>query len=326
MDSVTLGETGVSVSEICLGCYSFGTDAAWKLDEDESAELIERAIELGVDFFDTANSYSTGDSERFLGKVLEEYDRNQFVVGTKVYRLMNSNNPNSGGLSRKAIQQELNASLDRLGLDTVDLYQIHYWDDSLPIAETLRALWDAIRTGKVRYLGASSMWAHQFAESLRTSERFGLEQFVTMQNHYNLAYREEEREMIPLCVRNGVGIIPYSPLGRGFLARPVESFERSDRVDSDEFMDERVETYRLAGGIAINERLQNVAADLGASMAQVALAWLLHKKWVDAPIVGTRNVEHLEEAVEATELSLSSSDIEFLEEPYEPVSVSGHGH
>jgi aryl-alcohol dehydrogenase-like predicted oxidoreductase len=324
MEYTTLGSTGTTVSRIALGCNSFGDGAEWMLDEEGSREVIERAIDLGVNFFDTANVYSQGESERILGNVLAEYDRDELVVATKVYFPMDETDPNSGGLSRKTIEQQLAGSLDRLRMDTVDLYQTHRWDDDTPIEETLRALDDAVRRGQVRYLGGSSMWAHQFAEALHTADRLGTERFATMQDHYNLAYREEEREMHPLCREEGVGAIPWSPLARGYLARPHEELEATTRGRSDGLMDERVAAYRANGGDEINERAEELAAEKGVSMAQIALAWLLHQDAVDAPIVGTTSVEHLEDAVEALEIDLSQSDQDYLEEPYGPVPVNGH--
>jgi aryl-alcohol dehydrogenase-like predicted oxidoreductase len=324
MEYTTLGSTGMEVSRICLGCMSFG-DPGWRdwvLDPEESRPIIERAIELGVNFFDTANMYSRGDSERVLGDVLDDYDRDRHVVATKCYFPMDEDDPNSGGLSRKGVEQELERSLDRLGMDTVDLYQIHRWDDDTPIEETLRALDDAVRRNQVRYIGASSMWAHQFADALHTSDSLGLERFATMQNHYNLVYREEEREMLPLCQKEGVGVLPWSPLARGYLTRPHEEIDATERGESEEHMYRH--PYREGGGQEVNERVAELADERGVSMAQIALAWLFHQDWVDAPIVGTTSVEHLEDAVEALDISLSDSDLEYLEEPYEPVPVSGH--
>jgi aryl-alcohol dehydrogenase-like predicted oxidoreductase len=266
--------------------------------------------------------YSNGASERVLGEALDEYDRDEFVVATKGYFQMDESNPNSGGLSRKAIEQELSNSLDRLGMDTIDLYQIHRWDDDTPIEETLAALDDAVRRGDVRYVGASSMWAHQFAESLRVSEREGYERFATMQNHYNLAYREEEREMLPLCEKEGIGVMPWSPLARGYLTRPHEEVDATLRGETEEHL--YAHPYREGGGREVNERVEELAAERDVKMAQIALAWLFHKNWVDTPIVGTTSVEHLEDAVEALDIDLSDSDLDWLEEPYEPVRVSGH--
>ncbi|MDS0281693.1 aldo/keto reductase [Haloarcula onubensis] len=324
MEYTTLGSTGMEVSRICLGCMSFGTSEwrDWVLDEDESREIIERAIDLGINFFDTANMYSLGESERVLGNVLSEYDRDSQVVATKGYFEMDEDNPNSGGLSRKALEQELSNSLSRLGMDTVDLYQIHRWDYETPIEQTLKTLDDIVRRGQSRYVGASSMWAHQFAESLRVSDRDGLERFQTMQNHYNLLYREEEREMLPLCEREGVGVVPWSPLARGYLTRPHEEFEATTRGQTDDYA--REHPYFDGGGREVNERVEELAGEYDATMAQIALAWLLDKEWVDAPIVGTTSVQHLEDAVEALDIDLAGSDVAYLEAPYEPVPVSGH--
>ncbi len=324
MEYTTLGNTGMSVSRICLGCMSFGSSdwRDWVLDEEESHEIIDRAIELGINFFDTANMYSEGESERVLGNALSEYDRDEQVVATKVFHPMREDDPNSGGLSRKTVEQELDNSLDRLGMDTVDLYQIHRWDYDTPVDGTLRALDDAVRRGKVRYVGASSMWTHQFADALHASDRLGLERFVTMQNHYNLVYREEEREMLPFCRKAGVGVIPWSPLARGYLTRPHEDIDATTRGETEEHMYEH--PYREGGGPEINERVDELAEEKGVKMAQIALSWLFHKDWVDAPIVGTTSVEHLEDAVEALDIDLSDSEMEYLEAPYEPVRVSGH--
>ena len=323
MEYTTLGSTGIEVSRICLGCMSFGTSdwREWVLDEEDGIELVERAIDLGINFFDTANMYSRGESERVLGTALEGR-REESVVATKGYFQMDEDDPNSGGLSRKAIEQELANSLDRLGMDTVDLYQIHRWDYDTPVETTLRTLDDAVRRGQVRHVGASSMWTYQFADALRTSERLSLERFATMQNHYNLLYREEEREMLPFCEQEGVGVIPWSPLARGYLTRPHEEYDATTRGETDDHA--REHPYFEAGGREINERVAELAAEYDATMAQVALAWLLDREWVDAPIVGTTSVEHLEQAVAALDLSLSDSDVEWLEEPYEPVRVSGH--
>ncbi|WP_440008303.1 aldo/keto reductase [Halomicrococcus sp. SG-WS-1] len=323
MEYTTLGDTGMEVSRICLGCMSFGTSdwRDWVLDEEEGHEIIERAIDLGINFFDTANMYSEGESERVLGDALDGR-RDEMVVATKGYFQMDEDDPNSGGLSRKAIEQELENSLDRLGMDTVDLYQIHRWDESTPIGVTMKALDDAVRRGKVRYVGASSMWAHQFADALHTADDLGTERFATMQNHYNLVYREEEREMLPLCDREGVGVVPWSPLARGYLTRPHEEFEATTRGETDSHAHDH--PYAEGGGREINERVQELAAEKGVTMAQIALSWLLHQEWVDAPIVGTTSVEHLEDAVEALDIDLTASDQAYLEEPYEPVPVSGH--
>ena len=323
MEYTTLGDTGMTVSRICLGCMSFGTSdwRDWVLGEEEGKELVDRAIDLGINFFDTANMYSNGESERILGEALEGR-REEQVVATKGYFPLDEDDPNSGGLSRKAIENQLDDSLDRLGMETVDLYQTHRWDYDTPIETTVRALDDAVRRGKTRYVGGSSMWAHQFAEALHTSERLGLDRFATMQDHYNLLYREEEREMLPLCDREGIGVLPWSPLARGYLARPHEEFDATARGQSDSRA--KNHPYFEGGGRKVNERVQELAAEKDATMAQIALSWLLSKESVDAPIVGTTSVEHLEQAVEALDIDLSESDIAFLEEPYEPVRVSGH--
>jgi aryl-alcohol dehydrogenase-like predicted oxidoreductase len=330
MEYTTLGSTGMEVSRICLGGMSFGTDNDmhdWILDEEDSREIIERAIDLGINFFDTANAYSMGQSEAILGNVLGEYDRNEQVVATKAYFPTNffdedsDPHPNADGLSRKTIEQELENSLDRLGMDTVDLYQIHRWDYETPIETTLRGLDDAVSRGKVRYLGASSMWAHQFGEALYTSDLLDLERFQTMQNHYNLVYREEEREMLRLCEKENIGVIPWSPLAQGYLTRPHEELTATTRGEE---LTERHQEYREGGGPTVNERVEELAEEKGVTMAQIALSWLLHQESVDAPIVGTTSVDHLEQAVEALEIDLSESDQEYLEKPYQPLEVAGH--
>ena len=323
MEYTTLGSTGIEVSRICLGCMSFGDPdwREWVRGEAFGHDLVERAIDLGINFFDTANMYSRGESERVLGDALAGH-REESVVATKVYFQMREDDPNSGGLSRKTIEQELDASLDRLGMETVDLYQTHRWDDDTPVEVTLRALDDAVRRGKARHVGASSMWAHQLAAALHTSDRLGLKRFATMQNHYNLVYREEEREVLPLCEREGLGVVPWSPMARGYLTRPHEEYMSTKRAETDDYA--QAHPYADNGGREVNERVQKLAADKGVSMAQLSLSWLLHKEWVTAPIVGASKVEHLEDAVEALDVALSESDLEYLEEPYEPVPVSGH--
>jgi aryl-alcohol dehydrogenase-like predicted oxidoreductase len=323
MEYTALGSTGIEVSRICLGCMSFGDPEwrEWVRGEEFGHELVERALDLGINFFDTANMYSRGESERVLGDALEGH-REASVVATKVFFQMRDDDPNSGGLSRKTIEQELDASLGRLGMDTVDLYQIHRWDDETPIEQTLRAMTDAVRRGKVRHIGGSSMWAHQLADALHTSDRLGLERFATMQDHYNLVYREEEREVLPLCEREGLGVIPWSPMARGYLTRPHEEYMSTQRAETDDHT--QAHPYQEGGGKEINERVEQLAKDNGVSMAQLSLAWLLHKEPVTAPIIGASKIEHLEDAVEALEIDLSDSDLEYLEAPYEPVPISGH--
>ena len=323
MEHTTLGDTGTSVSELALGCMSFGGGQEWMLDEDEGRELVERAIELGITFFDTANVYSNGESEEILGDVLAHYDRDEQVVATKVRFSGAKDHRNAVGLSRKTIEQELSHSLDRLGLDTVDLYQIHRWDPDTPIETTLRALDDAVGRGQVRHIGASSMWAHQFQEALHVADREGLARFETMQNLYHLTYREEEREMYPVCEKEDVGVIPWSPLAAGYLARPHEEFSATTRGHH-EAEEVEVPYHTGPGSQEINERVQELAAEKGVTMAQIALAWHFENDYTDAPIVGTSSIEHLEEAVEALSVSLSASDMAYLEEPYEPVAVFGH--
>ncbi len=323
MEYTTLGSTGMQVSRLCLGCMSFGDPdwREWVHGDEFGHELVERAIDLGINFFDTANMYSRGESERILGEALDGY-REESVVATKGFFRMRDDDPNSGGLSRKAIEQELDASLERLDMETVDLYQPHRWDYKTPIETTLRAFDDAVRRGTVRHIGASSMWAHQLAEALYTADENGLERFATMQNHYNLVYREEEREVLPLCEKEGLGVIPWSPMARGYLTRPHDEYVSTKRAETDDFA--TAHPYRDGGGPEVNERVEQLAGEKDVSMAQLSLSWLLHKEWVDAPIIGASKVEHLEDAVEALDVKLSADDIEYLEAPYEPVRVSGH--
>ncbi|HEV2887783.1 MAG TPA: aldo/keto reductase [Jatrophihabitans sp.] len=321
MDYTKLGSTGLDVSRICLGCMSFGVPERgghpWSLDEDRSRPLIRRAIEAGVNFFDTANVYSDGTSEEILGRALREFaDRDQIVLATKVHGRMRPG-PNGAGLSRKAILSELDASLHRLGVDYVDLYQIHRWDDRTPIEETMAALHDAVRSGKVRYLGASSMYAWQFAKAQHLAERHGWTRFSTMQNHYNLLYREEEREMLPLCADQGVGVIPWSPLARGRLTRDWDA--GTARSETDEFG----KSLYLEDDRVIVERVAELAAERGVSRAQIALAWLLRNPVVSAPIVGATKLEHLEDAFAAVDVELSDAEVERLESGYRPHSIAG---
>jgi len=326
MEYTTLGSTGMSVSRLCLGTMNLGYDSeGWRHGEKKSKRIIERALDLGINFIDTANVYRDGASESVIGDVIAEYDRDDLVIATKVYGSMDDDNPNARGLSRKAIEQELANSLDRLGVDTIDLYQIHRWDEGTPIEETLRTLDDAVRRNQVRYVGASSMWAYQLADALHTSDRLGLERFVSMQNHYNPVYREEEREVLPFCTREGLGVIPWSPLARGYLTRSHEEYETTARGSEEaDSWAERHAVYRAGGGEEINRRIEELATEYGVTMAQLTIAWHLHTDPVTAPIIGVSSVDHLEDAVEALDVSLSESDRAYIEEPYEPVPITGH--
>jgi aryl-alcohol dehydrogenase-like predicted oxidoreductase len=330
MEYVNLGKTGVKVSRICLGCMSYGVPPAgplrpgsnaWSLNEEQSEPFFRQALDAGINFFDTANVYATGDSERVLGRFLKENaKREDTVIATKLNGVMRDG-PNGGGLSRKEIFFELDESLRRLGTDYVDLYQIHRWDKTTPIDETLEALNDVVRAGKVRYIGASSMWAWQFSKALYTSEKHGWAKFVTMQPHYNLLYREEEREMLKLCLDQGVGVIPWSPLARGRLARPWEA-ETTKRSESDGYA-KNLYTKTAEADKLVVERLAKVAGERGVPMAQVALAWLLTKPAITAPIVGATKLHHLEDAVAAVGLKLTADEVKALEEPYVPHPVLG---
>ena len=320
MEYVNLGRAGVKVSRICLGCMSFGSDAAWKVELDKARPIIKKAIDVGVNFFDTANVYSLGRSEEITGECLKGY-RDDMVVATKVYGVM-GDKPNQSGLSRRHIMRQIRGSLKRLQMDHVDLYQVHRWDYATPIEETLRALDDVVHQGFVHYIGASSMWAWQFLKALNTSDRLGFVRFVSMQNHYNLVYREEEREMIPLCKQEGIGLIPWSPLAKGFLTGRYKRGEdaKTTRYESDKLLRERFfkpEDYDVV------EAVQAIANEKGVTPAQVAIAWLLHKG-VTAPIVGPTKVEHVEDAVGAIDVKLNTSDMEQLEGKYKPHSILGH--
>ena len=321
MKYVKLGRTGLDVSRICLGCMSYGDPARgghqWVLGEEESRSFVKRALELGINFFDTANVYSVGSSEEFLGRALRDFaNRDEVVIATKVHGAMRQG-PNGSGLSRKAIMTEVDHSLRRLGTDYIDLYQIHRLDHRTPMEETLEALHDVVRSGKVRYLGASSMWAWQFAKALFLADGHGWTRFVSMQDHYNLLYREEEREMLPLCTDQGIGVVPWSPLARGRLTRPWG--EATHRSETDAF---GARLYHESDR-AIVERVGEVAAERGAPMAQVALAWMLSKPAVTAPIVGATKAHHLDDAVAALELELTVEEVQRLEEPYGPHPVVG---
>ncbi len=326
MDQIRLGSSGLHVSRVCLGMRRYGNDSdrPWVLDEDAAEPIVRRAVEGGVTFFDTADVYSGGASEVATGRLLPKYiARDEVVVATKVNGAMTPG-PNGRGLSRKHILSGIDASLERLGMDYVDLYQIHRWDPHTPIEETMEALHDVVRAGKARYIGASSMYAWQFAKAQAVADAHGWTRFVSMQNHYNLVYREEEREMIPLCIDQGVGVIPWSPLARGFLTgtRTREGERRTTRAETDKFTDS---LYGRDEDFDVADRLTEVAAGRGVPPAQLALAWLLHKPGVTAPIVGATKLAHLEDALAAAELDVDDEDVLALEEPYVPHPVLGHG-
>lgn len=325
MEYVNLGRTGLKVSRICLGAMTYGTPEwrSWVLDEEESRPFFRRALELGINFFDTANMYSLGVSEEITGRALRDFSRREeVVIATKVYFPMGEG-PNQGGLSRLHIMQAVEDSLRRLGTDYIDLYQIHRWDYETPIEETLQALHDLVRTGKVRYIGASSMYAWQFAKSLYLADLRGWTRFVSMQNHYNLVYREDEREMIPLCRAEGVGIIPWSPLARGFLTgdRSAKDYIESIRAKTDDFAQH---LYYRETDFDVVARVVDLAERLEVKPAQIALAWLLHQEGVTAPIIGASKMFHLEDAVAALDIELTENDLVYLEEPYQPHPILGH--
>jgi aryl-alcohol dehydrogenase (NADP+) len=315
----------MKVSRICLGTMTYGTSKwrDWVLDEDTARPFYRRAVEKGITFFDTADIYSLGVSEEVTGRALRELaKRDEIVVATKVFNRMGPD-PNAAGLSRTHILAGIDASLKRLGMDYVDLYQIHRWDPDTPIAETMEALNDVVRAGKARYIGASSMYAWQFMKALHVSKRHGWARFVSMQNHYNLVYREEEREMIPLCIDQGVGLIPWSPLARGFLSgnRTKDKGGVTTRSKSDEFAHSM---YYQDDDFAVLERVKTVAAQLGSTMTQAALAWMLSKPGLTAPIIGASKMEHLDQAIEAVSLRISPDQVKMLEEPYRPHRILGH--
>ena len=326
MEYVNLGATGLRVSRICLGMMSFGnnSDRPWVLDEDGAEPIVRAAAEGGVTFFDTADVYSAGASEVATGRLLGKlFDRDEVVVATKGHGPMTPGE-NGRGLSRKHILSAIDASLERLDMDYVDLYQIHRWDSRTPIEETMEALNDVVRAGKARYIGASSMFAWQFAKAQGIAADQGWTRFVSMQNHYNLVYREEEREMIPLCIDQGVGVIPWSPLARGLLAgnRSRDGGKHTTRANTDAFGDS---LYTQPADFDVADRAAEVAAERGVPAAQVALAWLLHRPGVTAPIVGATRPGHIEDALAAEKLELSADEIGRLEEPYVPHPVLGHG-
>src|SRR4051812_10164864 len=323
MEYVRLGNTGMQVSRICLGCMTFGIpdrgSHAWTLDEEATRPIIRKAFELGINFLDTANVYSDGTSEEMVGRAIKDFShRDDVVLATKVHGRMRPG-PNGAGLSRKAIFAEIDNSLRRLGTDFVDLYQIHRWDPATPITETLEALHDVVKAGKARYIGASSMYAWQFAKALYTSRLHVWTEFVSMQNHLNLLNREEEREMLPLCLDQGVAVLPWSPLARGRLTRAWD--ETSERQNTDEFG--KTLYPDLQSDRQIVERVASLAASRGVPRAQVALAWLLSKPGVTAPIVGASKLGHLEDAAAAVSLRLTADEVKSLEEPYTPHAVAG---
>jgi aryl-alcohol dehydrogenase-like predicted oxidoreductase len=326
VEYVRLGTSGLKVSRICLGMMSYGdpNERAWHLEEDAAEPIVRRAVESGVTFFDTADMYSGGLTEEITGRLLGKLfpRRDDYVLATKVYFPMGPD-PNDGGLSRKHVMAAIDASLERLGTDHVDLYQIHRWDGQTPIEETMAALHDVVRAGKARYLGASSMYAWQFAKAQHAARSSGWTRFVSMQNHYNLVYREEEREMIPFCLDQGVGVLPWSPLARGLLAgsRGRDGERRTVRAGNDPYADE---LYNEAD-FDVVDVVAEVAAERGCSQAQVALAWLLGRPAVSAPIVGATKLRHLEDAIGAVDLMLTEDEVRRLEAPYRPHPIRGHG-
>ena len=323
MNYTNLGKSGLKVSRICLGCMSYGLEEReWGLDEEQGRPFIKRALELGINFFDTANMYGNGRSEEVLNRALRNFGkRDEVVIATKVYFPMRSD-VNGRGLSRKAIMTEIDHSLRRLGTDYVDLYQIHRWDYDTPIEETLEALHDVVKSGKARYIGASSMFAWQFCKALHLADIHNWTRFVSMQPHYNLLNREEEREMLPLCLAEGIGVLPWSPLARGRLARAWETQPSTTRGQTDEY---GKKLYSGTEGVdkSVVDRLGEIAEARGIPRAQIALAWLLHKPAVTAPIVGATKLHHLEEAAAALEVKLSDAEIEALEAPYVPHPIAG---
>ncbi len=324
MDYLTLGPTGLKVSRLCLGCMTYGVPERgphpWTLDEENSRPFIQRSLELGINFFDTANMYSDGTSEEIVGRALHDFGkRDEVVVATKVY-LPWRDRPNTGGLSRKAIFTAVDDSLRRLGTDYIDLYQIHRWDNETPIEETLEALHDTVKSGKVRYLGASSMYAWQFAKALYLADLNGWTRFISMQPHYSLLYREEEREMLRLCKSEGIGVLPWSPLARGRLARPWADEPTTARAGSDAFGDTLFAKTKDADR-AVVDRVGDIAKARGLPRAQIALAWVLHQPVVTSPIIGASKPHHLDDAIGALSVSLSEEELAALEEPYIPHPV-----
>jgi aryl-alcohol dehydrogenase-like predicted oxidoreductase len=320
MEYLNLGRAGVKVSRICLGCMSFGNDASWKLETKEAQKILRKATDLGINFFDTANVYSKGRSEEITGEYLKG-NRDNVIIATKVYFPM-SDRPNDSGLSRRHIMDQIKGSLKRLQTDHVDLYQIHRWDYNTPIKETMGTLDDVVHSGFAHYIGASSMFAWQLLKALETSDRLGLERFVSMQNHYNLLYREEEREMIPLCREEGIALLPWSPLARGFLTGKYKRGEAlaTSRYKSDEYLAAR---YFKPEDFDVVETVESLAKQKGVTPAQVALSWLLHKG-VTSPIIGATKVEHIDEAVASIDVKLDAGEIKQLESGYKPHPIIGH--
>ena len=324
MEYTRLGKTGLKVSRICLGTMTYGTSKwrDWVLDEEAARPFIQRAVEVGINFFDTADMYSMGESEKVVGRALKDFaEREEVVIATKVFHSM-GDKPNRSGLSRKYILHAIDDSLRRLDTDYVDLYQIHRWDKETPIEETLEALHDVVKSGKARYIGASSMWAWQFAQALYVADLHGWTRFVSMQNHYNLVYREEEREMLPLCRDQGIGVIPWSPLARGFLAgnRTRDKGGETTRSKSDDFAHR---LYYQECDFQVVDRVAELANRRGTRPAQIALAWMLQQPGITAPIIGASKPYHLEDALAALNITLSEEERHYLEEPYQPHPVLG---
>ena len=324
MQYINLGKTGLKVSRLCLGMMTYGSKKwhEWVLEENEAKPFVKRVLDAGINFFDTADIYSLGESERITGNLLKGIKRENVVVATKVYQQM-SDDVNDRGLSRKHIMDSIDSSLKRLQMDYVDLYQIHRWDYNTPIEETMEALNDVVRAGKARYIGASSMFAWQFMKALHVSERNGWTKFVSMQNHYNLVYREEEREMIPLCVDQGIGLIPWSPMARGFFAgnRKRGGGGETTRAKSDAFANQ---LYFREEDFVIAERTADVAKSHNATASQIALAWVLSKPYIAAPIIGSSKIEHLDQAIAALDIKLSEEEVKQLEQSYQPHPILGH--
>ena len=325
MEYVKLGKTGLEVSRFSLGCMGFGDSTKWVhpwvLDEENSRPVIRRALELGINFFDTANVYSMGASEEILGRAIRDYaNRDEVVLATKLHGRMHEG-PNGAGLSRKAILSEIDKSLARLGTDYVDLYIIHRWDPHTPIEETMEALHDVVKSGKARYIGASAMYAWQFQKALHTAEKHGWTKFVSMQNHLNLIYREEEREMLPLCREEGIGVTPYSPLASGRLTR--SSDEKTHRSETDRVQKSKYDATAVADSVIV-ERVAELASRHGVPRSHIALSWLLHQQPVASPIIGATKIAHLEDAIGALDVKLTDEERLYLEEPYVPHKIVGH--